>query len=197
MTGARLRLLAIVLPLASSALAFLAWSQPWVIVGLADGRELVASGDVAAPAVPPLAIAALALVGALALAGPAFRVVLGILQALLGAGIVASGLLATSDPVQSAAASITTATGVEGLASVRALVQLAETTVWPAVAIAAGGVAIAIGVGTALTASRWPVRTRRFDAVRLAPADGATEPQSADRQDAWDALSDGDDPTER
>ena len=197
MSGARLRLLAIVVPLAASALAFLAWSQPWVEVTLTDGRELVAHGDIAAPAVPPLAIAALALVGALALAGPVFRVILGLLQALLGAGIIASGLLAISDPVQSAAATITSATGVEGLDSVRALVLQAATTGWPTFAIAAGALGVAIGMLTALTTSRWPLRTRRFDAIRLAPVDDSESAPPPDRQDAWDALSDGDDPTAR
>lgn len=197
MTGARLRLLAIVVPLVSSVLAFLAWSQPWVEVTLTDGRELVAYGDVAAPAVPPLAIAALALVGALALAGPVFRVVLGLLQALLGAGIIASGVLTITDPVQSAAATITTATGVEGLDSVRALALQSATTGWPSFAIVAGALGVAIGVITALTASRWPQRTRRFDAVRLAPSDDSESAPTPDRQDAWDALSDGDDPTAR
>ncbi len=197
MTPSRLRLLAITLPLVSSSIAFVAWSQPWVQVRLADGRGLVAAGDVAAPAIPPLAIAALALVGALALAGVVFRVILGVLQALLGTGIAASGLLATADPVQSAAATITAATGVEGLESVRALVESATTTVWPAVAIVAGLLAVVIGLGIAITASRWPLRPRRFDAVRLAPIDGAGDLPAPDRQDAWDALSDGDDPTAR
>lgn len=197
MSGARLRLLAIIVPLGTSVLAFLAWSQPWVEVALTDGRELVAYGDVAAPAVPPLAIAALALVGALALAGPVFRVVLGLLQALLGAGIIASGVLTITDPVQSAAATISSATGVEGLDSVRELVVLAATTGWPAFAIAAGALGVAIGVLTAITASRWPQRTRRFDAVRLAAIDESESTPPPDRQEAWDALSDGDDPTAR
>lgn len=197
MTGARVRLLAIVVPLVSSSLAFVAWSQPWVEVRLGDGRVLVASGDVAAPAIPPLAIAALALVGALALAGVVFRVVLGALQALLGVGIIASGFLTVSDPVQSAAATITAATGVEGLASVRGLVEVAGTTVWPAVAISAGALAVVMGIFIAATASRWPSRTRRFDAVRLSPADEQPATATPDHHEAWDALSDGDDPTAR
>ncbi len=197
MTGGRVRLLAIIVPLVSSVLAFLAWSQQWVEVRLGDGRVLVASGDVAAPAIPPLAIAALALVGALTLAGFVFRVILGVLQALLGAGIIASGLLTISDPVQSAAASITTATGVEGLASVRALVDEVGTTVWPVVAIAAGALAIVIGIFIAATASRWPTRPRRFDTVRLSPSDEPPTTAASDEHETWDALSDGDDPTAR
>lgn len=197
MTSARVRLLAIAAPIISSSLAFLAWSQPWVEVVLTDGRRLIVGGDVAAPAIPPLAVAAFAVVGALVLAGVVFRVILGLLQALLGAGIAASGALTLLDPVQSAAASITAATGVEGLASVRELVAEVGTTSWPVLAIVAGAVAIVIGLGITATASRWPVRTRRYDAVRLASADEPSATHGEKQLDAWDALSDGDDPTTR
>jgi len=196
-TGARRRMLAIVLPIVSSSLAFLAWSQVWVTVELTDGRVLAASGDVAAPAIPPLAIAALALVGALALAGLVFRVILGVLQALLGAGIVASGVLTLLDPVGSAIATITAATGVEGVDSVRLLVEASSTTVWPAVAIAAGMFAVVVGIGIALTAAQWPARTRRYDAVRWADSESTSGTAGTDRLDTWDALSDGNDPTAR
>ncbi len=190
----RVRLLALLLPVVVGATAFLAWSQPWVIVTLADERVVIAAGDAAAPAVPPLALAALALVGALALAGPVFRVLLGLLQSLLGLGIAVSGVLAVGDPVASAAARITETTGIAGDAALRALVSDAALTPWPGVAIAAGAAGVAIGLFIAATASRWPPRTRRYDAVRLAPAEGSGH---SARLDAWDALSDGDDPTAR
>ncbi len=190
----RIRMLALLLPVVSAAAAFLAWSQPWVSATLDDGRVVVAGGDIAAPALPPFALAALALVGALALAGPVFRVILGLLQALLGAGIVASALLVVSDPVAASAPSVTEVTGVAGTDAVRELVAAASTTSWPVVAIVAGAAAVVIGIGIALTASQWPARTRRYDAVRFAPADGRDR---LDRLDAWDALSDGDDPTAR
>ena len=190
----RVRTAALLLPVIASAIAFLAWSQQWVVVVLTDDRVVVAAGDAAAPAVPPFAIAALALVGALALAGLVFRIVLGLLQALLGFGIAVSGGLALADPLAAALGPLTEATGVEDLAGVSVLVAQVDVSIWPAVAMAAGAAAIVIGVGIALTASRWPERTRRYDAVRLAPA---AETERVDRLDAWDALSDGDDPTAR
>lgn len=190
----RIRLLALTLPIASAAIALLAWSQPWVIVAVAEGNVVVAAGDAAAPAIPPFALAALALVGALALAGVLFRVVLGVLQALLGVGIAVSGFLVLADPLQAAAPSITEATGVDGLNAVRALVEQIQVSVWPGVAVAAGVAAVVIGVAIAITASRWPARTRRYDQSKLEPADGSARP---DRLDAWDALSDGHDPTAR
>lgn len=190
----RVRLLALLVPLVVGATAFLAWSQPWVIVTLTDERVVIAAGDAAAPAVPPLALAALALVGALALAGLVFRVLLGLLQSLLGLGIAVSGLLAIGDPIAAAATRITELTGIAGDAAVAALVAQTTLTAWPAVAIAAGVAGIAVGLVIATTASRWPARTRRYDAVRLAPAEGSGH---SARLDAWDALSDGDDPTAR
>ena len=190
----RVRVLALLLPVLIAAVAFLAWSQVWMTVELGGGLLVVAAGDAAAPAVPPFALAALALVAALALAGPVFRVILGLLQALLGLGIAASGLLALGDPVAAAATRLTEATGIEGVASLRPLVEQVVVSVWPAVAIVAGVAGVLVGVGIALTASRWPQRSRRYDAVRAAPAETSVQ---TDRLDAWDALSDGDDPTAR
>lgn len=190
----RIRLLALLLPIVVAAIAVLAWSQPWVTLELTDGRALVVAGDAAAPAIPPFALAGLALVGALTLAGLVFRIVLGLLQALLGVGIIASAALALTDPIAAAATALTEATGVAGLESVRALVASSAVTAWPWVAIAAGILAIVTGVAISLTASRWPERTRRYDAVRFAPEGGD---ERTERLDAWDALSDGDDPTAR
>ncbi len=190
----RVRLLALLMPVIVAALALLAWSQVWVTTELADGRSLAVAGDAAAPAIPPFALASLALVGALTLSGVIFRVVLGLLQALLGVGIIASGSLALIDPISAAAAPLTEATGVSGLESVRGLVELSAVTVWPWIAVTAGAVGIVVGVAIALTASRWPPRTRRYDAVRFSPEGGDAR---TERLDAWDALSDGDDPTAR
>jgi hypothetical protein len=190
----RVRVLALTLPLVAASLALLAWSQVWVAVVLIDGREVAAAGDAAAPAIPPFALAALALVGALSLAGVFFRIILGVLQALLGLGIAVSGVVALSDPVQAAASRITEASGVDGVAAVQALVDQVAVSFWPGLAIVAGVFTVVIGVGIVATASRWPGRTRRFERSRAEPGDGSLAP---DRLEAWDALSDGDDPTAR
>ncbi len=190
----RIRVLALTLPIVAAAIALLAWSQVWVVVVLSDGREVITAGDGAAPAIPPFALAALALVGALSLTGVFFRVVLGLVQSLLGVGIAVSGVLALTDPVQAAAAAITDATGVDGLDSVRSLVDTVQLSMWPSIAILAGVVGVVLGIMIATTATRWPQRTRRFDQSRLGAAEGSGNP---DRLDAWDALSDGDDPTAR
>ncbi|KRF31298.1 Trp biosynthesis-associated membrane protein [Yonghaparkia sp. Soil809] len=195
MTPRRVRALALLAPLVVAALTLLAWTQPWVDAVLDGDRSVTAAGDVAAPALPALALAALALVAALALSGPVFRVVLGILLALLSSAILTSAAIALGDPVGAASAAVTELSGVDGEESVRAIVEAAVLTVWPPVALLAGIVGILAGVGVAATARRWPDRVRKYDAVRASPAEDPASEGRADRLDAWDALSDGRDPT--
>lgn len=204
MTPLRVRAIALLAPIAVAGLALLAWTQAWVTATLDDGRSVMAAGDAAAPALPALAIAALAIVAALALAGPVFRVVLGLLQSLIAAAILTSAALAVGDPVGAAAAAVTAVSGVEGAESVRALVTGSSLSAWPAAALGAGILGLLAGAFIAATARRWPARVRRYDSVRTRPADpprtGADEIEAepvADRLDAWDALSDGYDPTAR
>lgn len=209
MTPRRVRLLALLSPALVAALALLAWTQPWVTATIEGGLSVTAAGDVAAPALPALSLAALALVAALALAGPVFRIVLGALLALLGTAIATSAALALGDPIGAASAAVTAVSGVDGDESVRAIVESAALTLWPSLALVAGILAVVAGVGMAVTARRWPERVRKYDAVRTiavddAPAIGRAEALDAaddgssarsDRLDAWDALSDGRDPT--
>jgi uncharacterized membrane protein (TIGR02234 family) len=209
MSPRRVRLLALLAPAVVAALALLAWTQPWVAATIEGGLSVTAAGDVAAPALPALSLAALALVAALALAGPVFRIALGALLALLGTAIATSAALALGDPIGAASAAITAVSGVDGDASVRAIVERAALTVWPSLALVAGILAILAGIGIALTARRWPERVRKYDAVRTVAVDDAAidgRPAAleaaddgsgarSDRLDAWDALSDGRDPT--
>ncbi len=198
MTAARWRLTGLLAPLVAAVAALLTWSQPWVVVLLDDGRTVVAGGDVAAPALPPFALAALALVGALALAGVFFRVVLGALQALLGLGVSVSGIIVITDPVASAVPVITEVSGLAGVESVRTIVVTAEATVWPTLAIVAGALGVLAGILVIASARRWPPRTSKYDAARFSsPSVGDDAQAPVDSTSAWDSLSDGDDPTNR
>ena len=195
MTRARVRLLSLLAPGVVGGLALLAWTQAWVEVVVPDAAPISVAGDVAAPALPALALAMLALIAALALAGRIFRIVLGVLLSMLGAAITLSAVLVLADPVQAAAPSVTDLTGVEGPASVAALVESAALTLWPVVALAVGALGVVVGILIAVGSGRWPERTRRYDAVRLERPD-ATGAARRDRFDDWDALSDGRDPTD-
>lgn len=205
MSRARMKLPAIIASVVGSGLALLAWSQTWFGLVLASGTgahvnaEVIAvSGSVASPALAALGLAGLALAAALALAGPAIRVVLGVLEIVLGGCLVLAAWLALADPVAAVSASVTEATGVAGDGPTAELVGAAVATAWPAVALV-GGVLVAAAGGLVLaTGTRWPGSSRRYRSG-LEPADGApaVERGAAERAvDDWDELSRGDDPTD-
>lgn len=190
MTPGRLRVVSVLAIVAVHGVALLAWTQSWVAVTLADGPQLVALGDAAAPALPALALAGIALAGALTIAGVFFRFVLGLLQVLLGATITITSVLAATDPIAAASASIGEATGLDGTETLQSLVVLATTTAWPWLAAAAGAVGVVLGAFVVVTARRWPESGRKYRAVSLQRAESTTP-----RVDDWDAISDGRDPT--
>lgn len=181
----------VILASALLALAVLvAWTQTWFGVALTDGNRLEVAGQVAAPALSALALTGLVLVGALSIAGPFFRIVFGVLEALIGVAVVFSGILAVSDPVASSASAISAATGVAGENSVADLVAAVDQSAWPWVAIVCGALLVVAGAVVVVVSRTWPGSSRKYQATRLEPA--ATERTSVDD---WDALSGGDDPT--
>ncbi len=195
MTPARLRGVLLGATAVLAGAVVLAWSQPWFTLELVatsgDPAPLEVRGDVAASALVPLALTVLAIFAALALAGPLLRVVFGVLEALVGACIVAVTAVALASPVAASASAVTTVTGVAGAESVAELVAGVAVSAWPAVAIVFGTLIAVVGVLVAVTARRWPTSGRRYSRTR-------TEAVGADASDPiaeWDALSDGDDPT--
>lgn len=203
MTGRRSKLLAI-LATALFALAILgAWTQTWFVVTLTTGQQLEVTGDIAAPALTALALCNLVLIGALAIAGPFFRVVLSLLQALIGGVVVFSASLALAAPVSASAAAITTASGVAGDKSTAELVESYSATGWPMVSLVAGVLLVVVALWMLVTSRSWPGSSRKYQAVRLDPTGNgpATEdaaaggPVARSSVDDWDSLSSGADPT--
>lgn len=188
MTPARLRLTSVLAGLALGAAVLLTWTQNWVAVTLVDGTVLSVAGQAAAPVLSTLGIAVLALSAALTIAGPVLRRVLGVLQALIGAAVVSAATTALVDPIAASASTITAATAVAGHDSVTALVASAAASIWPWFAAVAGVLLLAVGIAVLITARRWPRASRKYDAERTADTSSAG---------AWDALSEGDDPTSR
>ena len=189
MTPGRLRLISLAAIVVGAALVSLAWSQTWFLLRL-SGAEVPVAGSVAGGALLPLALASLALVAALALAGPFFRVVLGILDALLGVCVVAVAAWSLSDPVRASLPVLVDATGFTSDEQAF-LDEIASTvtTPWPFVGLAAGILMILTGVAVAVTSRAWPTSGSRYTRTRAANPDGSAI-------DDWDALSEGDDPTE-
>jgi uncharacterized membrane protein (TIGR02234 family) len=172
-------------------------------------QELQVTGSTAAPALTALALAGLALGGALAIAGPVIRVVLGLLEVLLGVSVSLAAVLAISNPAAASAAAVTAATGIAGRNSAAGTVTDSALTAWPFVAAGAGVLMVVAGVLVVGTARRWPGPTNRYQATRFEPVDGArteggtrtaasSDTGARGTNDAvgdWDDLSRGDDPT--
>ena len=192
MTGARLKLISLVAIALLAALIFADWSQTWFTLTV-QGKPFPVSGQVAGSALSALALASLALIAALAIAGRFFRVVLGVLLALLGVCVVAVSAFAIGNPVVAATSAITKATGVAGTQSVAKLVTATSVTAWPVVAIVLGVLLTLLGLAIAPTARSWPDSGRKYTRSRLTTADA----EAQDPVSEWDALSEGDDPTKR
>jgi uncharacterized membrane protein (TIGR02234 family) len=192
LTPGRLKGYSLVAIVVLAALIFTAWSQPWFTL-VVQQKPFPVAGSVAGSALAPIALASLALVAALAIAGRFFRVVLGVLLALLGISVIVVSAFAIGNPVVAATAAITKATGVAGTQSVARLVTATSMTAWPTVAIVLGVLLTLLGLFVAPTARSWPESGRKYTRTRLVVADG----EGLDPVQEWDALSEGDDPTRR
>ena len=225
----RIKLSLILLILVASGLALLAWTQTWVniTIGAQTGVELAleVDGATASPALTALALAGLALAGALTIAGPVIRLVLGVLEILLGVSVFIASYSVVQDPAAASGPAVTDATGIAGNHSIELSVTAASVTAWPFVALVGGVVMVLAGLAVIVTSRRWPGSTQRFQAVALAPTDASsaaalagapdasavqtnTPPQAnvqasqsmtadeaADAVVDWDELSRGEDPT--
>lgn len=186
MSARRIKLGLILSGIVLAAVTLLTWTQPWFGLELHSGQQLTVSGQAAAPSLSALGLASLALVAALSIAGRVLRVVLGVIQAGIGALTVLTAITALVDPVAASARTVTDATAVSGAQSIAALVATVSTTGWPWLALLAGALSALVGLAVALTASRWPGAARKYE---------ATAAEGAGTAGAWDALSHGDDPT--
>ncbi|MEZ5190663.1 MAG: Trp biosynthesis-associated membrane protein [Schumannella sp.] len=139
-------------------------------------------------------LASLTIVLALALAGPVFRVILGVLDALLGLCVVLVAGWSLSDPVLASVEALAEATGFTSDADAWSdrIADIAPTG-WPYAAIGAGILMIVTGIAIAVTARKWPATGSKYSRVRLATEGGAPADPASD----WDALSEGEDPTAR
>jgi hypothetical protein len=172
-----------------AGLTLISTTQTWWTVHLAT-KALPLAGTVAAPALTALALCGLVLAAALALAGPVFRLILGLLQLLLAGTIVFTTILSLANPDEPSSSAIQSATGIAGTTSVDALVKSVALTPWGFVAVALGILAFLIGLWLLVTFRFWPVASRKYQAVRFAAAEGPR-----DAVVDWDALSGGSDPT--
>lgn len=177
----------------SGAAGLLAGSQPWISFML-EGAHAVetVTGHAVNAALSPVSIAIVAAALALTIAGPMFRRVLGILVALLGAGLVALTGGVIGSPSSAVGGRITELTGIVGGASGSAVLW-SSVSAWAWVSIAAGALAIVLGLAVLILGGRWGAAGRKYDS---APRAAAVERAAPDRISDWDSLSDGDDPSD-
>ena len=208
MNPSRMKLPVIVASVIGSGLVLLSWSQTWFDLELTDaaahgtGEAIAVPGSIASPALAALALAGLALVAALAIAGPGIRVVLGILEVVLGGCILLAASLSLGDAIGAVSPAVTDATGVSGTAPTAELVAAVDATAWPWAALVGGALVVLAGVAVLVTGMRWPASARRYRGTRLEGADDGVDASVAERAasdraiDDWDHLSRGDDPTD-
>ncbi len=192
----RLKNLTLVGGIVLSGLVLLTWTGDWFDLTL-DGKSashttLAVTGNTAAPALIALALAGLALVGALAIAGTVVRFILGVVEMLLGFIVSYSARVALENPAGASAALITGATGVSGNSSIIAMVTSVSVSAWPWLALLVGLLILALGVVIVVTARRWPGSSRKYQATASTTDEPGTNPVAD-----WDSLSGGGDPTSR
>lgn len=178
---------------ATGAASLLAGSQTWVsfMIEGVHSAETVPGQDIN-PALTPLALALVAAALALTIAGPVFRRVLGVLVALLGLGSAALTWSALTSPLGAISGKVTELTGITGTATETAIVW-SEVSPWGYVTLVLGVVAALLGVVVVIWGGRWVAAGRKYDAEHKRQDSKSGRP---DRISDWDALSEGDDPTQ-
>lgn len=195
--GRRAKLVAILGIVATAAVVLIGGNLVWFTAHVESGVIEVV-GQVAAPPLSGLALASVALAGALSLAPLVLRLILGALQILLSALVAVSVLPSLTDPAGRVSARVTEVTGIAGDAPVRALLDRVDSGPWPVIVLVSAVLGALAGVWILVTGRRWPRPGRKYAAAGTsgaATATNAKELVAPSREDEWDALTRGEDPT--
>lgn len=192
----------------AGALALYGATQIWVTVDLVPGAAafaaLESTGQQLNQSLSPVAIAALAAALALTIAGPVFRRVLGALVALLGVGILAIAIGVLGDPQGAASGRLAEVTGIAGSSS-GSLVSGSETSPLIILTLIAGIALVLLGALVIIFAGKWKASGRKYEtsgtsraaeARNRAEAGDGTRREKPDRISDWEAMNDGEDPSE-
>ncbi|MEJ8285333.1 Trp biosynthesis-associated membrane protein [Curtobacterium citreum] len=197
----RSRPIVVVAGLLVAGVIMLSWTQTWFTVDLHAGAAVTSTVDADGAAVVPqytaLAIASLALFLAMTIAGRVLRVVLACVEILLGVGVVVSGITALGDPIAAAKGAVGEVAGVSDLAAVRRVVSGVDVSLWPAVGIVGGVLAVLLGIVVIVVQRSWPGPSRKYGAATAGAASDARAKAPVERDAVvdWDDLSAGVDPT--
>ncbi|MDO5617721.1 Trp biosynthesis-associated membrane protein [Kocuria sp.] len=161
-------------------------------------------GTEASPAVPALALVAAAACLALSIAGRVLRWVVGAVIPLAATGIVISVVTTLADPVRATETAVGESAGVIGAdAGI-------DQAAWPWATLVLSVLLLVIGIWILVAMRGWSSNTSsRYErerdvsapssAAETQPGPAVHDPDAARRDgiDAWDAFSDGQDPTGR
>lgn len=162
--------------------------------------EVAVRGTEASPAVPALSLVAAAAFLALSIAGRVLRWVVAAVIPLSAAAMVISVISALRDPQSATETAVGDSAGVIGANAVP------DQSMWPWVALVLALLLLLIGLWTVAVVPRWSAtgsnkyRRDRDSAAEQRPSETHVHDPDAARRDgidAWDALSDGEDPTGR
>ena len=177
----------------TGAVSLMAGAQTWVSFMIEGNHTLeTAIGHDINPALSPVSIALIAAALALTIAGSIFRRVLGVLVALLGAGLIALTAAVLAAPLGSIAGAVTALTGLSGDSSASAVTWI-QVSPWVVTNLIVGILAVIFGAVVVIFGGRWGAAGRKYDsenARRSAPSAGP------DRISDWDSLSGGADPSD-
>lgn len=200
--------------LAVSIAALILISQTWITVGAPDTGVAVAGLDVAggtaSPAAVALAVVMLAATIALTIAGPVTRWVITVVQALAGAGVAGVSIWSALSPQDAAATKVGETFGL-GIVS-----SNYDVTVFPYITAVLGVLMVLVAVWGSLVAAPAASKSSKYDRAGSAPRrskrqagtageveQGETKPDEIERDeieldeiDQWDALTQGEDPTD-
>ena len=191
----RARLLSVLGILAGGLFGLIASTQTWLDATINDGaaEPIHVAGADAIALMAPLSLAAIAAAITLAIAGVAFRYVLGALAVIIGAAMLVMNVrLITGTSALDVAAAVTEATGIAGDSAIIAMVTELTLTPLVTVTVVAWLLIIAGGLLTLVTAKSWAASGKKY---RTSTA-GITHTGPLDKIDSWDDLSRGEDPTQ-
>ncbi|QOR72320.1 Trp biosynthesis-associated membrane protein [Ruania alkalisoli] len=166
------------------------WAHAPVRTTIGAGGTASVSGADGAPLVPSLALVVIVAGLVIGLAGRVARVVAAVAAALGGLGAIVAVVAFLRDPqtpVQSVAADMT---------GVRELGGAVTTTVWPWLALVAGATVALVGTLLPWRMGSWRAAARRYERAPD-PDEESGQLGRATRMADWDALSRGEDPSDR
>ncbi len=183
----------------AGAVALIAGAQTWVSFMVEGVESLEAvSGHELNAALSPVALATVAAALALTIAGRVFRRVLGLLVALLGAGLTVLTWSVLVDPLRAITGKVAELTGITGSAAVSGVaVTGLQVSPWAYAGLVAGVFAALLGVCVLFLSGKWGAAGRKYevDSAPVAAVPQAARGDAPDRISDWDALTGGEDPT--